>query len=150
MQWHDLATTSHYQTAVAIKHALEEGNADEAMLGLEELIEALSRSDRRALRSQLVRLMAHIINWQTQPERRSRSRAATIENARIDLEELLELEPSLRPAVSDLLQELFSKAKRSAEKEMATTTALTELSWDEVFEDDFTPSERSLTALLPR
>lgn len=138
MQWHDLATTSHYQTAVTIKQALEAGNTDEAMTGLEELIEALSRSDRRALRSQLIRLMAHIIKWHTQPDSRSRSWAATIENARIDIEDLLELEPSLRPSLPGLLKELFGKAKRSAEKEMAVKTSLTELSWEEVFEVDYT------------
>jgi hypothetical protein len=138
MQWHDLATTSHVQTAIAVKQVLVDGHIDEAMVGLEELIDALSRSDKRALRSQLIRLMAHVIKWHTRPDQRSRSWAATIENARIDIEELLELEPSLRPSVPGLLKELFEKAKRSAEKEMSAKTARTEISWHEVFEDDYT------------
>ena len=41
----------------------------------------MSRSDRRALESYLTRLMQHIITWQRQPERRSRSWAATIRTA---------------------------------------------------------------------
>jgi hypothetical protein len=137
MNWHELATTSHYQTAVAIKQALCQGNVEEAITGVEELIEALSRSDKRALRSQLIRLMAHIIKWKTQVERRSHSWTATIENARIEIEELLELEPSLAPAVPELLKELFGKAKRSAEKEMGRKTSIVALSWKEVFEADY-------------
>lgn len=63
VNWHDLATTSHYQTAVAIKHALSAGAMEHARIGIENLIEALARSDRRALESYLIRLMQHIIKW---------------------------------------------------------------------------------------
>jgi hypothetical protein len=61
VNWHDLATTSHYQTAVAVKHALSAGDVEYARIGIEELIEALARSDRRALESYLIRLMQNII-----------------------------------------------------------------------------------------
>jgi hypothetical protein len=137
MNWHELAATSHYQTAITIKQELLEGDVQEATVGIEELIEALSRSDTRALRSQLIRLMAHIIKWKTQPEQRNRSWAASIENARIEIEELLELEPSLKPSVPHLLHELFDKAKRVAEKEISQRSSLTELAWREVFEEDY-------------
>ena len=69
--WEDLALTSHYNTAVAIKAALEAGAVADAMTGLEELIDALSRSDERAIKMYLVRLMQHIIKWKAQAERRS-------------------------------------------------------------------------------
>jgi len=59
--WEDLASQSHYQTAVAVRDALGRGDAASANEGIEELIEALSRSERRALKSQLVLLMAHVI-----------------------------------------------------------------------------------------
>ena len=137
MKWQELAITSHYQTAVAVKQEMLKGNLEEATTGIEELIEALSRSDKRALRSQLIRLMAHIMKWKTQPELRTRSWAATIENARIEIEELLEFEPSLKPSVPGLLRELFEKAKRLAEREMGQKTSLTELSWKEVFEEEY-------------
>jgi len=137
MNWQELAAASHYQTAVSIRHELLTGNAGEALIGTEELIESLSRSDKRALRSQLIRLMAHIIKWKSEPERRSRSWAATIENARIEIEELLELEPALNPSVPALLKELFEKAKRLSEKEMGKKTLLAELSWKEVFDDEY-------------
>jgi hypothetical protein len=61
MKWQELAATSHYQTAVAVKQALQRGDMHEAILGLEELIDALSRADQRALEHHLIRLMQHII-----------------------------------------------------------------------------------------
>jgi len=137
MDWRELSTTSHYQTAVMIKQELLKGDIEDATVGIEELIEALSRSDKRALRSQLIRLMAHVIKWKTQPEGRSRSWAVTIESARVEIEELLELEPSLKPTVPALLQELLEKAKRIAEKEMNQKTSLNRLTWKEVFEDEY-------------
>ena len=76
--WEALAFTSHYHTAVAIHEAFQAGDVEDAMSGLEELIDALSRSEERALQSYLVRLMQHIIKWKLQPERRSPSWSATI------------------------------------------------------------------------
>jgi leucyl aminopeptidase (aminopeptidase T) len=134
--WQELANTSHYQTALAVKDKLANEEITEASAGLEELIEALSRSDQRALRSQLLRLMTHIIKWKTQTDRRSKGWAVSIESARIEIEDVIHLEPSLKPKVPSLLVELFDKAKRLAEKEMGQKTDLTELTWAEVFDDE--------------
>ncbi|MGH9937225.1 MAG: DUF29 family protein [Blastocatellia bacterium] len=82
-------------------------------------------------------LMAHIIKWKTQAERRSRGWAVSIESARIEIEDLIDLEPSLKPKVPSLLTELFSKAKRLAEKEMGQKTELTGLTEAEVFEEEY-------------
>jgi hypothetical protein len=57
------------------------------MQGLEELIDALSRSERRALESHLMRLMQHVITWKCQPDLRSRSWVNTIANARESIAE---------------------------------------------------------------
>jgi len=57
VHWQELVQESHYHTAVAIRDALQEGNVDDATAGLTELIDALSRSERRALESHLKRLM---------------------------------------------------------------------------------------------
>jgi hypothetical protein len=58
VDWDLLALTDQYSTAVAIREALREGDVDGATEGLEELIDALSRSDERALESHLIRLRA--------------------------------------------------------------------------------------------
>ena len=69
VNWARLSAESHYQVAVEIERALLQGDFEEAEAGIKELIHALGRSEKRALKSQLVRLMAHVIKWKTQPER---------------------------------------------------------------------------------
>ena len=93
--WQELAQESHYHTAVAIRDVLQEGKVDDATAGLEELIDALSRSDRRALESHVKRLMMHVIKWKVQSEYRSRSWRNTILSARQEIARLQRRMPSL-------------------------------------------------------
>lgn len=138
MGWQELSTSSHYQTAVAIEQELQRGNVQEASAGLRELIEALGRSEKRALKSHLVRLMAHIIKWQTQPERRSYSWAATIANTREEIRDIQEETPSLAEAVlQEMWDRCFLLAKREAEGDMNQAASVTTLSWPEVFEEAY-------------
>ena len=138
MNWHELSATSHYQTAIAIEEELKQGHIDEATAGIEEFIDALSRAEKRALRSQLTRLMAHIIKWKIQPRARSRSWARTIVDARIEIEEIQEETPSLNAAViKQLWDKCFQSARRNAEAEMNQPADVTELAWDEVFDKDY-------------
>ncbi len=138
MKWQTLSTTSPYKTAVAIKEEMEQGHIQEAVTGIEELIEALSRSEKRALKSQLVRLMLHIIKWKSQPERRYWSWAASIKDAREEIADIQEETPSLTDAVIESLwDKAFAMAKRDAEAEMGKKTDLQGLSWKETFEDEY-------------
>jgi len=138
MNWEELSTTSHYQTAVAIEQQLQEGNIQEATTGIKELIEALGRSEKRALKSQLIRLMTHIIKWHTQPERRSHSWIATIYNAREEITDIQADTPSLTDSViRDMWDKCFLAAKREAEGDMNQPSSVTELSWEQVFEEPY-------------
>ncbi len=138
MNWETLSTASPYRTAVAIKQEIEEGRIAEATIGLQELIEALSRSEKRALKSQLVRLMLHIIKWRTQPERRSLSWIASIEDARDEIADIREETPSLNEKVlQDLWARAFIIAKRDAEAEMGKRTQIETLTWAEVFDTTY-------------
>src|SRR4029450_9320017 len=103
VNWHDLAITSHYQTAVASKHALSAGDIEHARIGIEELIEALARSDRRALESYLIRLIQYIIKWRVKPEGRSPSWAASIRTARRQITRLQRETPSLNRRVIEAM-----------------------------------------------
>jgi hypothetical protein len=85
--WDLLVINSHYQTAEAVQSLLQEGNTQEASTGLHALIAAMVRTERQAVKSQLVRLMSHIIKWKSQPERRSRSWVLTILDARSEIED---------------------------------------------------------------
>lgn len=119
MNWQALSTDSHYKTAVAIRSELERGQLNEASKGLEALIEAMSRSEKRALKCQLVRLMLQIIKWHSQPERRSWSWVASIKDARDEIADIQEETPSLSNSVIESLwDKAFVIAKRDAVAEM--------------------------------
>ena len=138
MNWQELSVTSHYQTAVAVANELQSGNIQEATAGMKELIDALARSEKRALKSQLIRLMVHVIKWQSQPERQSRSWAATIYNAREEIADIQEEIPSLTHSVIlEIWDKSFRTAKREAEGEMNQSSPVLELSWQEVFEEPY-------------
>ncbi len=136
-QWKDLAMNSHYQTAIAIKNELESNHIESAQAGIEELIEALSRADKRALKSQLIRLMMHIIKWKTQPEKRTPSWVYSIESARMEIQDLLADEPSLKSHMENLPDELFAKAKKLAEAEMNVKSDLAYITEIELFEAEY-------------
>ena len=138
MDWSKLAAASHYQTAVAVRQELAEANIEEATRGLEELIDALGRSDKRALRSQLTRLMTHIIKWRSQPSRRSRSWVASITDARIEIASLLEDEPSLRREVPDIWDRCLQAAQRLARDETGLEPGGPGLTMGDVFDVTYT------------
>lgn len=141
MQWEELAATSHHQTAVAIRDRLVEGHVEEASVGLEELIEALSRAEKRALKSQLVRLMMHVIKWKCQPDARSRSWALTIWNARNEIADIREETPSLNEGVVlGMWETCFRRAKEGAEREMGVSCDVDSLTREEVFDDSYSLS----------
>ena len=139
VDWQELATTSPYHVAIAVREVLREGNMENAMIGLEELIDALSRSDRRALESHLTRLMTHVIKWKVQPERRSRSWRNTILNVRTAIIRLQRHVSSLnRSVIEEDWDELTEVARREAEGETNLDIPPLFLTWKEVFEDNYT------------
>lgn len=134
MIWQEQAAASHYQTAVAVSKEIAAGNIAEGVAGLDELIDAVARSERRALRSHLIRLMAHIIKWKNQPARRSGSWAVTILQAREEIAAIQEEVPSLtRETILALWPHCSDAARQQAEAEMGQMGQDVDLSWDEVF-----------------
>jgi len=132
--WKELVTTSHLETVKAIQHELEAGNLEEAEEGLDLLLESMSKQARRSVQSQLIRLMKHIIKWKLQPERRSVSWAVSIVNARYEISEAQEYEPSITDEViRGMWERAFKQAKKEAELEMQKKSTIEMLSWDEVF-----------------
>ncbi len=138
VDWQELAATSHYQTAVAVQEALRDGNVSLAALGIQELVDALAKSERRALKSQLVRLMLHVIKWQLQPEHRTRGWTASIGNARDEIGEIQEETPSLtRAVIEEMWDRAFATAKREAAGELNQDIAIENLTWEQVFEAEY-------------
>ena len=138
-KWQELATTSHYRTAAAVREALRRGDVEEAAHGIEALIDALSRSERRALEGHIIRLMQHVIKWKFQPERRSRSWQNTIVNARESIADIQEDTPSLtKEVIQSTWEQALRKAHREAESELDMAIPPMSLRWEEVFETQYT------------
>lgn len=136
--WNMMAVNSHYQTAEAAQTLLQQGQVEDAKAALQALVDAMSRSERQAVKSQLTRLMMHIIKWKIQPDKRSRSWIIFILDARDAIEESQEEMPSLNREFIELLwDQCFVKAKRKAEAEMNFKSNISSLTWQEVFEDDY-------------
>jgi hypothetical protein len=80
---------------------------------LEEL-EATPGRLRRELKDLLRILLAHPLKWEAQPERRSRRWAATIAEARDQIEALVEENPSLRLHLDEAARNVYGRAVRLA------------------------------------
>ena len=136
--WQELAAESHYRVATQIRQALVRGNYEDAEAGIEELIDALGRSEKRALKSQLVRLMAHIIKWKSEPDRRSYGWVASIYNARDEISDIQMETPSLTDqAIREMWYKCFNAARRDAEGEMNKKSTVSSLTWQEVFDEEY-------------
>lgn len=81
---------------------------------LAEEIESMGKTERQALVSQLARLFMHLLKWDHQPERRSRSWALTIQDAQVKVTRLLNDNPSLKGSLSELMSEAYDDARRAA------------------------------------
>jgi hypothetical protein len=138
--WKDIAATSEHHAVVEIKKSFDEGNLVDVEEGLSILLEAMARGEKRAIRSQLVRLMHHILKWKIQPEKRSRSWLLTILNARDEIEVEQEYSPSLnKNHIEEIWQNALNQAKKQAEVETAIPKKqMNDLTWEDVFETDYT------------
>src|SRR5438093_12531420 len=76
-----------------------------------EEIESMGRSDRRELRSRLAVLVMHLLKWRHQPGARSRSWSATVDEQRLQIEEVLAESPSLRPQPAARLADHYALAR---------------------------------------
>jgi hypothetical protein len=75
-----------------------------------EEVEDLGRKERSALESRLAVLLAHLLKWDRQPMKGSRSWGATISLQRLRIERLLDESPSLRPVVTQILPAAYREA----------------------------------------
>lgn len=82
-----------------------------------EELESMGRSDKRELLNRLAVLLAHLLKWQFQPERRGNSWKYTIEEQRFELADLLAESPSLKYEVDKQLEHAYQKSLLIAVKE---------------------------------
>jgi hypothetical protein len=84
-----------------------------------EEIEDVGKSEQRELASRMSVLLAHLLKWQFQPSRRSKSWQFTIRTQRKEVVYVLDEAPSLRGKFNDLawIDIVWSKARSMASNE---------------------------------
>ena len=139
LAWNELVFQSPYLAVVKAKQLLQEGKMTEVDQILENLVESMGRSEKRAVSSQLTGLMLHIIKWKCQPEKRSASWVISIRSARREIADSQEEMPSLNQEfLESIWDKCFESAKQDARDEMGKKPEIIALSWDEVFEEIYT------------
>lgn len=78
---------------------------------------AMGRSERRALESNLIVVLLHLLKWQYQPEKRSGSWESSILEHRRRLKKALKESPSLKPYFTDILDESYTESVKQARAE---------------------------------
>jgi len=130
--------------------ALRERRVNEIdTFNLAEELEDMARSVKKAVRSQLARLMAHLLKWSIEKDFRERNPSAanrwlaSIRNARDEIKDDLAESPSLRT----YLPGIFDKAYKAAINGAIEDTGLAESAFpprcpwslDDVLREDFLP-----------
>ncbi len=82
-----------------------------------EEIESMGRSEKRELVNRLAVLIAHLLKWDYQPDRRGRSWELTISEQRFRLKKHLKDNPSLKFSLTENICDAFELAKIKAMKE---------------------------------
>lgn len=112
---------------------------------LVEELEDLSRRERQALRNRYIVLLTHLLKWQYQPNRRTRSQSwhYTIREQRLAIGELLADSPSLRPTGPTALTTAYPRARLRAAKETQlpeeTFPPSCPWTWEQALDKDFWP-----------
>jgi hypothetical protein len=101
----------YYTWALEQAHALQGHRVEDLdWQNLAEELGDLGRSEARSLRSQLARLLAHLLKWHLESSRRRDSRRASVRDARREVREMLDESPGLKSR----LEEFFERAYRKA------------------------------------
>ena len=84
---------------------------------LAEEIESLGREQFNKLESALRVLLTHILKWDHQPDKRSRSWLLSIRDQRLEIEDVLADNPGLKPRIPEAMARGYRRARLQAAKE---------------------------------
>lgn len=137
--WIEIASFSELSAVRELKKSFDEGDLIDVEEGLNQLIDVMANAEQRALLSHITNLMMHIIKWNIQPEKRTRSWLKSIFNARNEVEFAQDYNPSLNDNyIKSIWEKAFNKAKKGAEIETGISTAeIEDLTWEDVFDKEY-------------
>ncbi len=84
---------------------------------LAEEIEDMGKTEKRTLESRLEVLLMHLLKWQVQQDRRSKSWRLTIADQRRRLDKLLRENPSLKAVLPESIEDIYPSAVIAAVNE---------------------------------
>ncbi|MCE7026788.1 DUF29 domain-containing protein [Jiella avicenniae] len=117
--------------------------ADADLENLVEEIESLGNGQLHALESYYALLIFHLLKWQFQPERRSRSWSGTILNARAQLRRREKRNPGLKARAGEIVADIYPDSRRQAAIEtglpIETFPDTCPYSLDQLRDPDFLP-----------
>jgi hypothetical protein len=94
---------------------LREGRVAEADLEtIAEEIESMGKTEKRELVSRLTVLLLHLLKWQREPAGRCNSWRLSIANARDEIADLLDDNPSLKSVTNEVTASAYRYARRKA------------------------------------
>ena len=108
-------------------------------------VEDLGKSERRAIASQLTRLLLHLLKWHYQPQRRSDSWLDSITDARTQIDLAIKDSPSLKDYPAEQLEDSYRRARRQAatqtKLEISVFPETCQYPLDLVLSEDWLPEE---------
>lgn len=139
--------TDFYRWTQETAEQLRQGRLSEVDLEqVAEELEETGRRERHELRNRLSVLLAHLLKWQYQPERRDRSWTSTIKEQRLIVQEVLEDNPSLRPKLPTIGNKAYLGSVQRAVRETGldentfpTTFEKTGWCWEQVLDMEYLP-----------
>lgn len=106
-----------------------------------EEIESLGREQFNKLESALRVLMLHMLKWDHQPERRSRSWSISIRQQRLEVDDVLADNPGLKSRIAEAVARGYRKARLDAAKETGldeeTFPDACPCSWEDIVSREF-------------
>jgi len=107
MQSH-LYETDFYAWTMEQSKLLRDGDVQNLdIINLVEEIESLGKQQRQELRNRLGVLIGHLLKWDYQPEKQSKSWRATIREQRRETLHLLKENPSLKPYLEEAITDAY-------------------------------------------
>jgi hypothetical protein len=104
----NLYETDFYAWTLEQAKLLELGDFKELdIVNLVEEIESLGKQQRQELENRLAILLGHLLKWDYQPERRSKSWKATIREQRRAVQKLIRQNPSLKPYLEEAIIDAY-------------------------------------------
>lgn len=128
----------------ATAQLLREGRLTELdVVNLLEEVESMGNSDKLALSSNLVVVLLHLLKWQYQPNKRTRSWEKSIAEHRRRIDDRFEISPSLKRYYVQIFDKCYRNARKQAKIEtrlpLAHFPEICPFTSEQVLDEDFLP-----------